>query len=116
MTLRYDLRINQGETFRWTYTMLDDEGNGDPALLSGATAKAQIRTHAASPALLYEWSAAHGNLAYDVNTIVLTTPSVDSSLWTFRTGVWALELAHADGVTDRLAEGLVIVHPEIVRP
>ena len=115
MTLRYDLRLNQGETFRVSIPVLDEDGNGDPALLIGTTAKAQIRSHAASPTVLYEWSAANGNLAYDVNNIVLTTPAAASTLWAFRTGQWDLELSDNSGTATRLVEGLVIVHPEVTR-
>lgn len=115
MTLRYDIRLNQGETYRLSVPVLDADGNGDPAALTGTTATAQIRTHAASPVVLYEWSTAEGNVAFNVNNIVLTVPAADSSLWTFRTARWSLELADNTGATTRLVEGLVIVHPEITR-
>jgi hypothetical protein len=115
MTLRYDLRLNQGETFRLSVPVLDADGNGDPAVLTGTTTKAQIRTHAASSTVLYEWSSANGNVSFNVNNIVLTIPAVDSALWTFRSGVWALELSDNTGATTRLVDGLVIVHPEITR-
>lgn len=115
MTLRYDLRLNQGETFRVSIPVLDADGDGDPALLTGTTARGQIRTHAASPTVLYEWSAANGNLAYDVNNVVLTIPAAASALWNFRTAQWALEISDDTGATTRLVDGLVIVHPEVVR-
>jgi hypothetical protein len=115
LTLRYDLRLNQGETFRVSIPVLDAEGNGDPSLLIGITAKAQIRTYAASPVVLYEWSAANGNIAYNVNNVVLTIPAAASSLWNFRTGQWDLELSDDAGATTRLVEGMVIVHPETTR-
>ena len=115
MTLRYDLRLNQGETYRVSIPVLDEDGNGDPALLTGTTAKGQIRTHAASPTVLYEWSTANGNLAYDVNNVVLTVPAAASSLWTFRTGRWDLEIFDDAGFTTRLVDGMVIVHPEVTR-
>lgn len=115
MTLRYDLRLNQGETFRVSIPVLDADGNGNPALLTGTTAKAQIRSHAASPTVLYEWSAANDNLSYDVNNVVLTVPAAASTLWNFRTGQWSLELADDSGFVTRLVDGMVIVHPEVTR-
>ena len=114
MTLRYDLRINQGETFQLTIPVLDDDGSA--ASLTGFTAKGQIRSHAASPTVLYEWSATNANLAFEDNDVVLTVPAAHSSLWTFRTGVWAVELVDGAEVTSRLVGGMVIVHPEVVRP
>ncbi len=113
MTLRYDLRINQGETFRLAIPVLDDDGSA--ASLSGMTAEGQIRTYAGSPTVLYEWSEENFNVAFDGNDVVLTIPATASSLWGFRTGQWALEMSDEDGVVTRLIEGQVIVHPDVVR-
>lgn len=112
MTLRYDLRINQGETFRVSIPVLD--ADGDPVPLTGLTARGQIRSYAASPTALYEWSTAELNVAFDDSDVVLTVPAADSAAWTFRTAQWDLELDD-DGVVTRLVEGHVIVYPEITR-
>lgn len=116
MTLRYDLRINQGETRKISIPVFDTDGNGNPALLAGVVAKGQVRSHASSPTVLYEWSTANGNVTYDSNNVVLTVPAAESTLWSFRTGQWSLELSDNSGATTRLVEGMVIVHPEVVRP
>jgi hypothetical protein len=113
VTLRFDLRINQGETFQFAIPVLDDDGN--PVSLSGFTARGQIRSHAASPTALYEWSATNTNVAFDGNDVVLTVPAASSSLWAFRSGRWDLELVAPDGSVTRLVEGFVIVHPEVTR-
>ena len=114
MTLRYDLRINQGETFQLEIPVLDEDG--DPASLAGLVAKGQIRAHARSATVLYEWSLANTNIALVGNDVILTVPATVSSLWTFRTGEWSVELTDGAGVATRLIEGVVIVHPELVRP
>jgi hypothetical protein len=113
LTLRYDLRINQGETFQLEVPVLDDDD--DPASLAGLVARGQIRAHARSAAVFYEWSLANSNIALDGNDVILTVPAAASSLWTFRTGSWSVELTDGAGITTRLIEGLVIVHPEVVR-
>lgn len=113
MTLRYDLRLNQGETFQIAIPVLDEDG--DPVSLSGMTARGQIRSHAASPTVLYEWSTLNNNVALDGNDVVLTVPAAVSSLWAFRTGQWSLEIDDGAGTTTRLVDGFVIVHPEVVR-
>lgn len=113
MTLRFDLRINQGETFQLSVPVLDNDG--DPVSLTGMTAKGQIRSHAASPTVLYEWSTANANVALNSNNVILTVPAAASSLWSWRTGRWSLEIADESGTTTRLVDGLVIVHPEVVR-
>lgn len=114
MTLRYDLRINQGETFQLAIPVLDD--NGDAVSLSGMTARGQIRTYASSPTVLYEWSTANSNIAFNSNNVVITVPAATSSLWGFRTAQWDLELVDGTGITTRLTEGAVIIHPEVTRP
>jgi hypothetical protein len=113
MALRYDLRINQGETFQLAVPVLD--ANGSPVSLSGMTARAQVRSYVQSAAPLYEWSTTNGNLAFDGNDVVLTVPASASSAWTFRTGQWSLELVDTNSDTTLLVEGYVIVHPEITR-
>jgi len=113
LALQYHLRINQGETFRVAIPVLDD--NNSPVSLTGMTAVGQIRTHAAAPTTLYEWSTLAGNLSFDTNNVVLEVPAATSSLWTWRTAQYDVELTDEDGVVTRLVEGHVIVHPEITR-
>lgn len=109
MTLQYHLRINQGETFRVAIPV------NAPVSLSGMTAVGQIRTHAADPTVLYEWVVGANNLAFDGNDVVLTVSAATSSLWTWRTARYDVELTDTDGNVTRLVEGHVIVHPEITR-
>ena len=113
MTLQYHLRINQGETFQIAIPVLDT--NDSPVILTGMTAIGQIRTHAADPTVLYEWSVGANNLAFDTNNVVLKVPAATSSAWTFRTASYDVELTDSSGVVTRLVEGHVIVHPEITR-
>lgn len=114
MALRYDMRINQGETFQLAIPVLD--ANSSPVSLSGMTARAQVRSYVQSAAPLYEWSTTNGNLAFNGSDVVLTVPAATSSLWTWRTGAWSLELVDTNGNTTLLVEGYVIVHPEVTRP
>lgn len=113
LTLRYDLRINQGETFQLSVPVL--ESDGDPAVLSDLTVRGQIRSHASSATVLHEWSFDDDNVAFDSNNLVLTVPATASAAWNFRTGQWDVEISDTSGTTTRLIEGLVIVHPEVTR-
>lgn len=114
MTLRFDLRINQGETFQVAIPVLN--ANGSPASLGGATARGQIRSYAASPSALYTWSATALNLAFNGSDVVLTVPAAASSAWAFRTAAYDVEIEDADGNITRLVEGHVVIHPEVTRP
>lgn len=116
MTLRFDLRINQGETFQVAIPVL--KANGDPADsadLAGATVRGQIRSYAAAPSVLYEWSAAALNLAFDGNDAIITVSAADSSAWSFRTAAYDVEFTDAGGNITRLVEGHVVIYPEITR-
>ena len=113
MTLRYHLRINQGETFQLSIPVLN--GDDAPISLSGMTARGQIRTHAADPTVLYEWTLLNSGIAFDANNVVLKVPATTSSAWTFRTAQYDVELVDTDGNVTRLVDGHVIVHPEITR-
>lgn len=112
MTMRYDLRINQGESFRLTIPVLNDSNN--PVTVTGMTARGQIRAWDSSAPALYEWSAANGNLVLSITNVIILVPPAASSAWTFRSAQWDLELVDpATSTTTRLVEGLVIVEPEI---
>lgn len=113
MTLRYHLRINQGESFQVAIPVLDEDG--DPISLSGMTARGQIRSHAADATVLHEWTLLNSGLAFDANNVVLKVPAATSSVWTFRTAQYDVELVDTDGNVTRLVDGHVIVHPEITR-
>lgn len=113
MALRFDLRINQGETFRLSIPVLDDDGN--PVTLSGMAARGQVRSYAASPTVLYEWSTTAGNLALSGSNVVITVPAAASSSWTWRTASYDVELTDGSGNVTRLVEGHVVVQPEVTR-
>lgn len=113
MTLRFDLRISQGETFQLSIPVLDADDN--PVTLSGMSARGQIRSYAAAPTVLYEWTTLAGNLALDGTNVKITIPAAASSLWSWRTARWDIELIGTDSTTTRLVEGHVIVHPEVTR-
>ena len=113
MPLRYDLRINQGETFQLSVPVLDDLG--EPVSLSGMVARGQVRSYANSTTVLHEWSAAQSNLAFSANEVVIVIPASTSAAWSWRTGVWDLELDDGSGAVTRLVEGIVVIHPEVTR-
>jgi hypothetical protein len=114
MTLSFDLRINQGETYRLSIPVLDQSGN--PVALSGMTARGQIRSYASSTTVLYEWSTVAGNLALNGSDVVITVPAVASSAWVWRTAAYDIELVDGSGNVTRLVEGHVVVQPEVTRP
>ena len=113
MTLRYHLRINQGETFQVAIPVLDE--NGTQVDLSGMTARGQIRARTADATVLHEWTLVNSGLAFDTNNVVLKVPAATSSAWAWRVAEYDLELTDGDGNVTRLVEGHVIISPEVTR-
>lgn len=112
MALRYNLHINQGETWELTIPLIPEDPDAD---FTSHTAVGQIRADPASTVTLYEWSAANSNINLEPQAVILNVPATVSSAWLFRRGVWDLELADPGGGTTRLAAGWVFVTPEITR-
>jgi hypothetical protein len=113
MALRFDLKINQGETYRLSIPLLNST-NG-PANVTGLTARGQIRETYHSTTKLYEWLPSLGNLETSTGSVALTVPATVSAAWTWQYGRWDLEVVDQANTVTRLVEGYVFVIPEITR-
>jgi hypothetical protein len=114
VTLSYTLRIKQGETWRCTFPVTQLPSG--TTSVDGMTARAQVRAATGAATVLYEWSAANGNITAEDLSVILTVGASESSAWTWRRGVYDLELTDPiGGGTACLASGWVYVTPEITR-
>lgn len=114
MTVNTRLLIEQGTTWAVTWPILDSAGN--PVTLNGWTVHAQIRASKGSPDVLHEWQTATGNAETSDNKVTLRVSATESSAWTWRTGVYDVELTDPDsGRVARIAEGVVTVSAEVTR-
>lgn len=107
-----DLAITQGATWSagWQFTT-----DGTPLVDSTWTARAQVRATKNSPTVLHEWSTALGTIEVrDDGTVILSVAPATSSAWTWRDGVYDVELTK-DGTTHRLIEGQVTVDTQVTR-
>jgi hypothetical protein len=88
--------------------------------LTGYSADMQIRASASSPTILYEASTLIGNIVLGgpAGTITLTIPATDSALFTWRRGVYNLDLKSPapDNFVTRLLVGTVTVSPSVIQP
>lgn len=106
--LKSDLTIEQGTTWShgWAVTY-----NGT-AIDATWTARGQIRERVSSTAVLYD-------LEPTVNadgSVVIGVDPATSSAWTWRSGVYDIEVVNDDGsVVLRIAEGRVSVAREVTR-
>lgn len=128
MALREDLVIPQGKS--WVspvWALITDIGG--PVTLAGRTVKAQVREDSRDAQVLWEWSTVRGNIAvYDEVTatlenedgtttevvtvgIALTVKPSESTLWSWRSGVYDVEVTNLIDPEDVWS----IVEPSAVR-
>ena len=110
------LTIYQGATFRKRLTWKA----GTPAVpvdLTGCTARMQVREEVDSPAALLTLTTENGGIALGgaAGTIELVVEAEDSAAFTWNSGAWDLEIVHPGGEVTRLAQGSVVVSPEVTR-
>lgn len=109
--LHYAIRLNQGETSSLIFPVLD--GFGSPVVVTGWVGKAQVRSAPGIPTVLYEWSAANGNITMSGSSVTLRVAAADSSAWKWTCAEYDLILTDLSGNVYRIAEGPVQVDPAI---
>lgn len=112
---RVDLYIHQGATYRHDWLYVDDADQ--PIDITGYSARLQIRASEASTTVLYSATTANGQLVIDgaAGLVMLAIPDPTNAAWTWRYGVYDLELVDPDAVVDKIGWGKVRVKPEITR-
>ncbi len=111
------LAIEQGATFTKVLTWK----SGTPALpvdLTGCTARMQIRQSITSAEVLSSLTTLNGGITLGgaAGTISIRIEATATALFTWKEGVYDLEVVMADNVTvNRLVYGTVIVSPEVTR-
>jgi hypothetical protein len=111
----YDFEIEQGSTLLKPFVWKDSTGT--PVNLSNYTAKMQIRKSAASSDVLHELSTANGRLTITANEgkVTMIFAASVSAGFTWRRGVYDLELTSVNGTVKRLLQGEITVSPEVTR-
>lgn len=107
------LVIQQGTTWAVSWPITDDQGS--PLDVSGCTVRSQIRPAKDSDEVLHEFSTQTGNASAEQNAVTLSVAPAVSSAWTWRNGVYDVELTDPAGRVARIAEGTVTVSPEVTR-
>lgn len=111
----YDIKIDQGATYRQEFIWKDSAG--DPIDLTSYTARMQIRRKVSSTAAEHEATTENSGIAITAGTgsVVVTISATDTAAFEFTKGVYDLELISGSGVVTRLLEGTVEVSPEVTR-
>ena len=117
LSVQINMDIEKGSTFRhrfiWTYA----EDPQNPIDLTGCTARMQIRPSQESDAIYQDLTTENGGITLGgtSGTIDLYISDVDSTAWTWNTGVYGLEIAFPNTDVRRLCRGTVVAYDETTR-
>ena len=93
------------------------DGAGVVMNLTGYTARMQVRQSIASSVILLNLTTENGGIVIDAltGTIKLTQTALQTAAYTWRRGVYDLELMSPSGFVTRLMQGAVETSPEVTR-
>lgn len=114
---KHNITIEQGSTWTMTLTLYEDEAKTTPLDLTGYTARMQIRSFKESSTILDEFTTENGGITIsgaNSNIMTITASATDTEAYSFRTGVYDLEIV-LSGVVARIMEGDVEVSFEVTR-
>lgn len=112
-----DITINEINAVGYsTYTSGGTIEYNQPKSLSSKTARMQIRSKLSSTTILDELTTENGGITLNdtTKTITLNISATDTALYTFKTGVYSLEIIDGQDVT-QLVNGSITVDYEITR-
>jgi hypothetical protein len=113
----YDIVIEQGTT--WSLSLTWKDGDGDPIVLTGYSARMQIRGSYEDPQPMVELLSTGENprivLNAETGGIALTIEETVSQSLVPGHAIYDLELISPSGVVTRLLEGSVMIRPEVTR-
>lgn len=102
----FPLKIYQGDTYAWDFTLWQDRARSVPVDLEGVTPKAEIRDRAGGDLVLTL------PLTITLPNVITADLSRDDSLrLNRRNGVWDLQLTLDDGTVSTVVAGQVAVTP-----
>jgi hypothetical protein len=107
------LVVRRGATWSAYWPVYDPDGSGNPLDLSGWTAAGQIRAWYGSTEVLFEWLVDNIECTSDGRVVIHVEPD-DSDAWEFSEAVYGIELVDPDENRIPLAQGPLIVSPQVV--
>ena len=99
--------LYRGDTARWRFTLWLDTAKTQPADLTDATAKAQIRDKPAGAVIVALVC------AVELPNVVTAELTADASRTLPAKGVWDLQMTYADGSVVTILAGPVTVTPDV---
>jgi hypothetical protein len=112
------IRVNQVNSLGYTtYTSGGVVEYNQPVSLTGYSARMQIRESVDSTTVIYEASSSTGQIVLNnsLGTITITIPASATTLFTFTTAVYAVELFDSNGKVIPFLVGNLTLVPEVTR-
>ena len=112
------IRVNQVNSLGYTtYTSGGVVEYNEPVPLVGYSARMQIRESVDSDTVIYEASSSVGQIVLNSNsgTITITIPATATTLFTFSTAVYSVELFDSNGKVIPFLVGNLTLVPEVTR-
>lgn len=108
-----NLLIQQGADFSHVISLQNSDGS--PMVLSGYSAKMQIRPAAGSATLILELSTANGRITINglAGQITLNIPNATTTTLVTGSAVYDLEITDGSGIITRVMQGNVTLSPEV---
>jgi hypothetical protein len=108
-----DLVIHQGSDFSHVVSVLDP--SGAILNLTGYTARMQIRSYVDSIATLEDMTTGNGKIGLNgpAGQLTLQLTSAVTAAYTWRSGVYDLEIASSGAIVTRIMQGNVSLSPEV---
>jgi hypothetical protein len=111
---RHDFTIEQGTTWRRTIEYKDSVGA--PIVLTGWTARMQVRSrHGSAATLLSLTSTPAAGISIASNVLTVVATAAQTAVLPVGRSVYDLELVSPAGEVTRLIEGSILVDPEVTR-
>lgn len=108
--IRYNIVIEQGSDYELSWQVVDVDG--EPQDVDGWSADMQVRSSADATEVLVDLA---GRLTLGESSVSLSLPGNVSSDFTWRHGLYDLELTEPSGAVHRVSQGRFVVNPEITR-
>lgn len=112
---KVNMYIPQGSTYGHSFLY---RKSSDELIINitGFTARLQIRERLASPSAIFEATTDdYITVTGSIGEVYLEIPAAITEAWTWRTGVYDLEIISGTGAVTRIARGNVKVYPEVTR-
>lgn len=108
------LVIRRGVTWEVYWSVFNPDGSGTPLDLTGWTGRAQIRAWYGATEALFEWPEDGEIECTPTGRVYLRVSPAQSSAWSWDRGVFGVEIEDAEDNVIALAQGPVLVVPEVV--